>query len=44
MTLKPLVLLKNVLKWVFKGWEGIADAEERIYFGKVLRNNEGNKK
>ena len=30
MTLKLLAPLKNVVKWVYKAGEGIADAEERM--------------
>lgn len=41
-------LLKNVSKWVFKtlekSGEAIAEAEEIFHFGKVVSNNESNKK
>ena len=29
--MKPLALLKNAGKWVYKGFEGIGDAEERLW-------------
>lgn len=39
-------LLKNVSKWVYKGFEGIADAEDRFVklMFKEQEKNESNKK
>lgn len=44
MKLKLFQLLKSVKNWIYKNGEVIAEAEERFYFGKVIKNDEGNKK
>lgn len=35
--MKLLALLKNAAKWVYKGMEGIGDAEERMWVTEVDR-------